>query len=530
MAPPKLSSIIYLLFFASSFAATRHAHQHLRPRHVHARKPLTPVVTLPVPPDLTIETINPTITSGNKVMQDIEKIQEGLSELPEDLLALITDLEARLQAVESALESLEAPSSVSIPHGPGPEILPSSSMMPNIASGGPTPTASSNDDSSTTTTTSTSTRSHTVTWHEPIPVNVTTRYHMNATSVHPTAHSPTGLVTTHIGAFVRPTTLQRQALPAPTAGYIFNPNASDNLAVYFGTTPTSTSGGLAALCNRREVDIVVLSFVFSFFGPGGYPSIKFTSGCSGPSNAQINAGATGLSDCSAMAAEILSCQSAGKKVLLSLGGYVANTTFSSNNEAVQFADTLWDLFGAGSGGDSDLRPFGAEVSVDGFDIDNENHNTAHYEVFANALRGAFGDDSSKDWYLSAAPQCPMPDESIPLGALALVDFVWVQFYNNPSCNLGSTGFQSSFAAWDQSLADVQSTPGKPKLYIGAPAFEGAGTGYVAGLDLRMLVEEAQALDDAGTLGGMMLWDGSEATVNVDEEGTDFLVHAKGAVQ
>ena len=282
------------------------------------------------------------------------------------------------------------------------------------------------------------------------------------------------------------------------------------------------------MCESPSIDIAILSFVFDFFGPGGYPSINFGSGCVEPNAAQVEV-APGLLDCTALASEITGCQQLGKKVLVSLGGYLSNTSFVSDEQAASFAETLWNLFGASIGDDATLRPFGTSVVVDGFDIDNENHNTSYYETFATALRQKFATDTSKTYYLSVAPQCPIPDESIPVGAMTQADFVWVQFYNNPECNLNSDGFQASFANWSAGLSSSSTSPGKPRVYVGVAAFEGAGTGYVTGAGLSTLISLARELY-VDNLGGIMLWDGSEGYANVDQYGVDYLDYAKAALQ
>ena len=167
-------------------------------------------------------------------------------------------------------------------------------------------------------------------------------------------------------------------------------------------------------------------------------------------------------DCFELAGEIAGCQQIGKKVLVSPGGYISKMSFTSDRQARKSAETLWNLFGAGTD-DRDLRPFSQDVVVDGFDIDNENHNTSYYHPFAIALRQHFAKDPSRIYYLSTAPQCPMPDASIPVGAMIESDFVWVQFYNNPECDLNSPGFQSSFASWSANLSASSSMPGKPRI-------------------------------------------------------------------
>jgi len=192
----------------------------------------------------------------------------------------------------------------------------------------------------------------------------------------------------------------------------------------------------------------------------------------------------------------------GKKVLVSVGGSRSNSSFTSNRQAEQFARTMWDLFGAGTGLAPNFRPFGPNVILDGFDIDNEDDDPRHYYIFARALRRQFLEDDSKTYYLSAAPQCPIPDESIPMSAMGLADFIWVQFYNNPKCNLNTHKFPHSFAAWSKRLSAASGDSVKPRLYIGAEAYKGSG--YVRGPELWSVVDQAKQLN-VDNMGGMMLW-------------------------
>lgn len=59
--------------------------------------------------------------------------------------------------------------------------------------------------------------------------------------------------------------------------------------------------------------------------------------------------------------------------------------------------------------------------------DNENKDQTGYVAFVKALRTQFATDKSKQYYISAAPQCPLPDASIPVGAMQLMDFVVSNF-------------------------------------------------------------------------------------------------------
>lgn len=134
-------------------------------------------------------------------------------------------------------------------------------------------------------------------------------------------------------------------------------------------------------------------------------------------------------------------------------------------------------------------------------------------------------DTSKKYYISAAPQCPRPDASIPLDAMQTMDFVFVQFYNNGQCDVGQAGFLDSFKAWS---SDLRAKGTGPRLYIGAPACQYcAGQGY---LDPATMTTTIQSAIKAAVpnLGGVMLWDGPEAVLNV-ASGKDYLQVVKGAL-
>ena len=121
------------------------------------------------------------------------------------------------------------------------------------------------------------------------------------------------------------------------------------------------------------------------------------------------------------------------------------------------------------------------------------------------MRGKFSADASKSYYLSAAPQCPMPDQSIPVEALHLCDWVWVQFYNNGKCNHGAgSTFTDSVSQWSQNLSGSNA-----KLYVAAIASGNQGSGFI---DADALAAEAAEVKKMGlaNFGGYALWDASLA--------------------
>ena len=163
---------------------------------------------------------------------------------------------------------------------------------------------------------------------------------------------------------------------SPSTGGKFNPDAKDNVVVYFGQSPATSKTTLGDVCKDKAVDIVILSFLTKYDSAGGYPTVNFGAACGGaPTPEMTAAGATGLLSCPNLEKDITSCQAAGKKVMLSLGGAEAESAFKDDADATKFATTIWDLFGAGTGAKPGLRPFGKAV-VDGFDIGK----SIHYKV------------------------------------------------------------------------------------------------------------------------------------------------------
>jgi chitinase len=524
-----------------------------------------------------------------ELIETVTSIPEGLSNLPQDVLEFLKAIDDRLHQQEALLASLlavftsasgtaspsttleiasatttdvpapsttsievfssttiEAPSSLTTATacrrgGAGP-LVPCSSSLTQVLSSSLTVTLSASRPRIT--------RTLTRTTYVPVPVTTfvqpvpylnttgsdsTTLETLSASSIPvlpvPSIYTSPDTDSSSLNATAAATSTDSQAstsynsIPSPTStNYVFKTSRQNNVAAYYGQTPNTKSGDLLQLCQNPNVDMVVLAFVTSFFTNGGFPSASFGPGCRGSTTAQ-QLHAPGLQDCTDLAPEIVSCQQLGKPVLVSLGGYYSNVTFASDTEAIQLAQNLWDLFGAGNGLDASLRPFGSIV-IDGFDLDNESRDPTSYTTFAKALRTLSHSDKTKKYYLSAAPQCSRSDASIPVSAMALCDFVFVQFYNNSSCELSSAGFADSFAAWSD---DLYAANNQTKLYIGVGASEAAGSGYVDGAGLVHQVSLARQLY-TDNLGGVMLWDGVEGLSNVGEYGNNYLVYAKGSLE
>ncbi|KAG6849009.1 hypothetical protein H0H93_012055 [Arthromyces matolae] len=292
----------------------------------------------------------------------------------------------------------------------------------------------------------------------------------------------------------------------------FDNSRSDNLAIYYGqnsygATHSTSSGqnSLASYCSDDTVNAIPIAFLSDFFSTGGLPALDVSSTCSVSANGAFSG--TALPNCQSMADDIKTCQANGKIITLSLGGATGSTSFSSDSQAQQFADTIWNLF---LGGTSDTRPFGTAV-LDGLDLDIESGTSDHYAAFVNRIRSN-ASGSSKKYYLTAAPQCVYPDAHVGtvLDAVAF-DAVYVQYNNYCGLQNYDNSNAWNYDTWDN-WAKNTAVNKDVKIYIGAPASStAAGSGYVDAATLGKIAQETRSKYDS--FGGIMLWDMSQAYAN-----------------
>ncbi|KAL3960903.1 hypothetical protein ACCO45_006020 [Purpureocillium lilacinum] len=261
------------------------------------------------------------------------------------------------------------------------------------------------------------------------------------------------------------------------------------LAVYWGSESGSTT--LDDVCSDSSYNIVNLAFLNYFFSAGGYPATSIGD-LGGPSTAQREAGATGLQDGSSLISAMKAC-------------HYADVTLDSDAQGEQMADTLWNLF---LGGDSALRPFG-DVKLDGIDLDNESSDHTGYLAMIRRLRSHYSSDSSKAYYLSAAPRCSFREASQWLDVYRQADLVWVQFYGCGQSSVAQRSFAEAVANWAGGIGGAQ-------LFIGALASGDDDAGDTAGyVDANTLVASVQSVKGMGlgNYGGVMLWDAQLAVDN-----------------
>ncbi|KAI9502226.1 Chitinase 2 [Coemansia spiralis] len=278
----------------------------------------------------------------------------------------------------------------------------------------------------------------------------------------------------------------------------FDVSSSSNFVVYWGQSSAGSQKSLGEYCQGSTVDAVVLAFLYQF--PNTKLDLSATCRTTFPNSDLLH--------CPDVAADIKSCQSQGKAVLLSMGGAAGSYGFSSDSDAQQYADTVWNMF---LGGNATQRPFDDAI-LDGIDLDIEGGSTTGYAAFVSQLRSHFTSSGSKKYYITGAPQCPFPDAM--LGSTlnsAWFDMVFVQFYNN-YCGLGAYPKSFNYDTWD-TWAKSQSANKDVKIYIGAPGSpSAAGSGYVDASTLASIVNDIRG-KYASTLGGVMTWDASQAIDN-----------------
>ncbi|KAF5099906.1 hypothetical protein D0Z03_000909 [Geotrichum reessii] len=268
----------------------------------------------------------------------------------------------------------------------------------------------------------------------------------------------------------------------------FTSSGSSNVVLYWGQASAGSQESLGTYCKSTNADVYVLSFLSDF--PQSRLSIH---GCSGTLDVS----------CPDVAEDIKLCQSLGKKVLLSLGGAAGTYGFSSDQQAINFASTLWNSFG---GGKSTQRPFGTAV-LDGFDLDIENGDPTGYTALTTALKKLY---AGGEYYIAAAPQCVYPDSSLSTAlANGYFDFVFIQFYNN-KCQLDGS---FNWATWEEYAAEyAASTNPNIKLFLGLPgSTSAASSGYSSVSTVQTVLSSIRL---SKFFGGIMLWDASQAASNV----------------
>jgi chitinase len=314
------------------------------------------------------------------------------------------------------------------------------------------------------------------------------------------------------------------ALTSPTQLSSRQAKGAQNV-VYWGQNGGGTveNNDLGAYCTASSgIDILVLGFLYQFGNGVTVPGGTFGESC------QVLAGSGTAQDCSNVAESISTCQEAGIKIILSLGGASGSYSLQSASEAEAIGQYLWDAYG--NGGSSGVqRPFGG-VIVNGFDFDIEinDGSSQYYQYMISTLRTNFATDPHNKYYITGAPQCPIPEPN--MGVIisnSAFDYLWVQFYNNnndfdnntyESCALGLSGQAPfNFGQW---ASFVSTTPSSDALiFVGVPAAplgaNGGTSGEVYYATPQQLATVVSSVESSSQFGGIMMWSAGFSDSNVN---------------
>ncbi|KAF3222871.1 hypothetical protein TWF106_005301 [Orbilia oligospora] len=305
-----------------------------------------------------------------------------------------------------------------------------------------------------------------------------------------------------------------------------------DIVVYYGQG--SNQDRLREFCDSTSIQYISIGFVTKFRNTGLGGVIETNFGNQG--FAPASPGTNYVYNCPYLQEDIPYCQTKGKKILISIGGGAPENSYylTTESEAQDAADDIWSAFGPKDPNWSLPRPFGDAI-VDGFDLDLETgaskgDNGAIYASFAQRLRDKF-QLSSNSFLLTAAPQCIYPDATLgnTLSTVS-IDLIFVQFYNNPSCrpsNLvkGDADAQKdNFNKWN-SLAS-NNPNGNCKWFLGLLASPSSAD-YTSQTDLVAIRDYVQVQSN---FGGIMLWEATSASRDVNEDGFDYIDRCKSNLE
>nr|AIT18876.1 chitinase [Beauveria bassiana] len=283
-------------------------------------------------------------------------------------------------------------------------------------------------------------------------------------------------------------------------------------------------------------DYISLSFVTSSPEKNpdtGYPGINFAAHC-WADVFEVNGKKSKLfSHCGTIKDDLQYCRDKGIKMLLAIGGEwnenTADYRVTTEEKGREFADFLWKAFGPHDPSWPGPRPFDKSAiehsAIDGFDFDLElpKENGKHFDnkpwiAMIDQFRKL-----SKDVFITGAPQCPTADEWFSMKEMiqkAQFDALFIQFYNNPGCDLKNANF--NYKMWEDIIARSDKSK-NAKLFVGIPASDAAASsGYIAPKDLEKII---CSIAKKPSFGGISIWDMFKGLENV-VDGKSFNEHVK----
>jgi len=284
--------------------------------------------------------------------------------------------------------------------------------------------------------------------------------------------------------------------------------------VYWGQ---SQNKPLADVC-QENVDTVVMAFVNKYGNEtkNGEPSANPGWLCQTDSTE-----AWAKNACADLGKNVTACQAAGKKVMMSVGGWIDYSSMKAG-DGKKLGEGLWDQYAV----KGDKNVLGG-ATLDGFDFDiehdNDGNKLAHYVEAAEALR------AKGDTLISGAPMCVPAAQNVMSEMMEKVKFdeLYFQFYNNKPCGVNDEA--GATAAWDGWVKTLSGGASKSaKMFLGFIGDTGAGMAEYY-LDEAKTISIVDKLKTHKQFAGVMVWDAGYAMNNTQPAGNylDSLAKAIG---
>ncbi|KAJ3070717.1 Chitinase 1 [Rhizoclosmatium hyalinum] len=212
---------------------------------------------------------------------------------------------------------------------------------------------------------------------------------------------------------------------------------------------TDYQKSLAFYCDQGYYQVMNLAFLSDFGGGAGNWGLDFASRGSFYMRNGLALSSNNLpvdpAPFLAIGKDIQHCQSLGIKIILSVGGDKSSPYDLIRGDGVLYGKVLYDTF---LGGNGKVRPFGSAI-LDGIELDIEKTRPGYSDEMVAMLKTI--KRLSPQSLLSVVPQCYLNSQSMDLNTgpviksnPELLDYVIVQYYNNPSC---SYPFGFNFDTW-----------------------------------------------------------------------------------
>ncbi|TQS32736.1 hypothetical protein Golomagni_06942, partial [Golovinomyces magnicellulatus] len=202
-------------------------------------------------------------------------------------------------------------------------------------------------------------------------------------------------------------------------------------------------------------------------------------------------------------------------------------------QAESIGQYLWESYG-NSGNTTVQRPFGNNF-VDGWDFDIEVNggSSQYYQYMIAKLRSNFAKDSAHTYYITGAPQCPIPEPNMgDIISNSQFDYLFVQWYNNNNytvpCALPINGNAPfNYNNWTSFISNTPSS--NAKIFIGVPASTLGANGSPSGATYyatpAQLADIVNDYKSDAHFGGIMMWAAGFSDANVND-GCTYAQEAK----